>query len=132
MARSSGFDSGNLSDAAVHILLALTKPRHGYAVMQFLHDASHGHIDIGPASLYTTLKKLTAASLITEVDTEENRRIYHITPTDTKFSPPISNAAASSSLWPTQFWRHHEHHPTRKRTRLLPQQGSRNVLPHGG
>ncbi|OAG69555.1 PadR family transcriptional regulator [Corynebacterium ulcerans] len=80
MARSSGFDSGNLSDAAVHILLALTKPRHGYAVMQFLHDASHGHIDIGPASLYTTLKKLTAASLITEVDTDENRRIYHITP----------------------------------------------------
>lgn len=28
MARSSGFDNGNLSDAAVHILLALIEPRH--------------------------------------------------------------------------------------------------------
>ncbi len=33
MARSSGFESGDLPDSALHIALALTRPRHGYAVM---------------------------------------------------------------------------------------------------
>ncbi|SJN17332.1 PadR family transcriptional regulator [Luteococcus japonicus] len=78
MARSSGFESGDLPDSALHIALALARPRHGYAVMQFLADQSDGNVTIGPASLYTTLKKLVAAGLIDELDGDDSRRVYQL------------------------------------------------------
>lgn len=81
MARSSGFETGELTDTAVYILLSLTTPRHGYAIMQLLQDETNGDITIGPASLYTTLKKLTTAGAITEVDDRGNRRSYQLTQT---------------------------------------------------
>ena len=49
MARRSGYESGELADAAVHVMLALVEPRHGYAVMQFLEEESEGAIALGPA-----------------------------------------------------------------------------------
>lgn len=78
VARSSGFERGELTDTAVSVLLALVKPRHGYAVMQFLGEQSDGAIALGPASLYTTLKKLTAARLIDELEADDTRRIYRL------------------------------------------------------
>lgn len=80
MARRSGYESGELPDAAVHVMLALVQPRHGYAVMQFLEQESGGAISLGPASLYTTLKKLSSAELIQELSGEDSRRVYHLTP----------------------------------------------------
>lgn len=79
MARRSGFDTGELADAAMHVLLALVRPRHGYAVTQFLEERSDGAIAVGPASLYTTLKKLSAAGFIEELDGEDSRRTYQLT-----------------------------------------------------
>lgn len=79
VARRSGFDTGELADAAVHVLLALVRPRHGYAVTQFLEERSEGAISIGPASLYTTLKKLSAAGFIEELAAEDSRRTYQLT-----------------------------------------------------
>ena len=79
VARRSGFETGELADAAMHVLLALVRPRHGYAVTQFLEDRSDGAITLGPASLYTTLKKLRSAGFIEELDSEEPRRIYQLT-----------------------------------------------------
>lgn len=79
MARTSGFESGELTDTAVQIMLALLRPRHGYAVMQFLGEASGGEIVIGPASLYTTLKKLLSAGLIDEIPSDEGKRPYQTT-----------------------------------------------------
>lgn len=79
MARRSGFDTGELADAAVHVLLALVRPRHGYAVSQFLERESAGSVLVGPASLYTTLKKLSAAGFIEELDGEDTRRTYRLT-----------------------------------------------------
>jgi DNA-binding PadR family transcriptional regulator len=78
VARSSGYESGDLADAALHVLLALVQPRHGYAVMQFLDQQSGGTITLGPASLYTTLKKLIQAGLIDELDGDDSRRVYHL------------------------------------------------------
>ena len=80
MARRSGFDTGELADAAMHVLLALVRPRHGYAVTQFLEEQSDGAIVLGPASLYTTLKKLSAAGFIEELGGEDSRRTYQLTP----------------------------------------------------
>lgn len=59
-------------------MLALAQPRHGYAVMHFLERESDGALTLGPASLYTTLKKLVAASLIDELDADDSRRIYRL------------------------------------------------------
>lgn len=80
VARRSGFDTGELADAAMHVLLALVRPRHGYAVTQFLEERSGGTITLGPASLYTTLKKLSTAGFIEELDGEDSRRTYQLTP----------------------------------------------------
>lgn len=79
MARSSGFESGELPDSALHVLLALVQPRHGYAVMQFLDQESKGTVTIGPASLYTTLKKLVVADFIEELGSDDSRRVYRLT-----------------------------------------------------
>lgn len=79
MARNSGLESGNLTDTMLYVLLALVQPRHGYAVMQFLEDESGGKIMLGPASLYTTLKKLVDAGLISEIAADDTRRVYHLT-----------------------------------------------------
>lgn len=79
MARRSGFETGELADAAMHVLLALVRPRHGYAVTQFLESRSDGTISLGPASLYTTLKKLRSAGFIEELEGEEPRRVYQLT-----------------------------------------------------
>ena len=79
MGRNSGYQSGDLVDTALHVLLALVHPRHGYAVMHFLEQESAGAITLGPASLYTTLKKLVVAGLIKELEGDDSRRIYHLT-----------------------------------------------------
>lgn len=79
MARHSALTQGELTDTALHLMLALTQPRHGYAVMQFLAERSRGLLAIGPASLYTTLGKLTSAGFIQELDGDDSRRVYRLT-----------------------------------------------------
>lgn len=81
MAPNPALANGDLPDAALHVLLALVQPRHGYVVMKYLEEISDGEITLGPASLYTTLKKLSAAGLIAELESEGTRRTYQITPT---------------------------------------------------
>ena len=80
MAQSSHLAQGELTDTALHVMLALTRPRHGYAVMQFLTERSGGRLTLGPASLYTTLKKLRDAGFIEELDGGDARRVHRLTP----------------------------------------------------
>lgn len=74
------FTKGQLTDLAYLVLAALTKPRHGYLIMQQIDHISGGEVTIGPASLYTTLKKLTEAGFIRLLASSDNRKTYHITP----------------------------------------------------
>ena len=48
-----------LTDSTYLILLALLKPKHGYVIMKQIHELSQGTFEIGPATMYTILKKLT-------------------------------------------------------------------------
>lgn len=73
------FDDGDVPDVALFILLSLNKPRHGYSIMQFLQERTEGALTLGPASMYTTLKKLNEAGFIEEVDSGDRRRLYRIT-----------------------------------------------------
>jgi DNA-binding PadR family transcriptional regulator len=74
-----------LSNAALHVLLALGDgPRHGYAIMQAVADESGGGVQLGPATLYRTLRTLHDAGLVQEVAhtdpaDDARRRYYHIT-----------------------------------------------------
>lgn len=79
MARGKALDEEILTDSTYYILLALAKPNHGYGIMQDIELFSQGTVVIGPASLYTILKKLQTAELIELVADEERRKTYKLT-----------------------------------------------------
>jgi len=67
--------------AEFHVLLALLDgPRHGYGLMHDVEALSSGRLRIGPGTLYTAIKRLRTAKLISETDTDdERRRCYKLT-----------------------------------------------------
>ncbi len=80
MPRKSALESGILTDAAFYILSTIVKENHGYMIMKNIEELSQGSMTIGPASLYTTLKKLKIAGLITRKHSEdESIKVYQIT-----------------------------------------------------
>ena len=74
MARGKSLDDEILTDSTYYILMTLVKPIHGYGIMQKVQEISKGEVTIGPASLYTILKKLQDADLIELLEDEEERR----------------------------------------------------------
>jgi DNA-binding PadR family transcriptional regulator len=67
-----------------YILLALRDTeRHGYEILKEVQSGSLGKIRFGPATLYTSLKKLLDAKLVQEVagprDSDARRRYYRLT-----------------------------------------------------
>lgn len=80
MARKSALETGILNDSAFYILSTLIVEKHGYMIMKVIEEATNGLVTIGPASLYTTLKKLLDSGLIQRKKTdEESIKIYQIT-----------------------------------------------------
>lgn len=80
MARKSALETGILNDSAFYILSTLIKEKHGYLIMKFIQESTNGTVIIGPASLYTTLKKLLDSKLIQRKKTsDEALKIYQIT-----------------------------------------------------
>ena len=69
------------------ILLALAdEERHGYAIMREVTMRTNGEVQIGPGTLYGSIKRMVAAGLIEESDErpdpeldDERRRYYRIT-----------------------------------------------------
>ena len=56
-----------LTPAVFHILLSLAGgERHGYAIMSEVAAATDGRMQLGPGTLYGTIKRLLAAELIEE------------------------------------------------------------------
>ncbi|TDR20709.1 PadR family transcriptional regulator [Marinicella litoralis] len=80
MARKSALETGILNDSAFYILSTLLEEMHGYLIMKTIEEATDGSAIIGPASLYTTLKKLLDSGLIQRSKTDdETTKIYLIT-----------------------------------------------------
>lgn len=73
------YHQGQLTDVAYLVLVSLTTPRHGYLVMSKVEEMTGGTASIGPASLYTTLKKLTQAGFTKLVDDADNKKVYSLT-----------------------------------------------------
>jgi len=68
-----------LTEATYYIMLALTEPMHGYAVMQQVDAASDQTVKIGPGTLYGVFATLEKEKLIEKVKEEERRKYYALT-----------------------------------------------------
>jgi DNA-binding PadR family transcriptional regulator len=68
-----------LTEPTYFILLALTEPLHGYAIMQKVEQLSHGALTIGPGTMYGALSTLEKDSLIVKVAEVERRKSYILT-----------------------------------------------------
>ncbi len=76
-----------LSPALFEILLSLAGGElHGYAIMKDVRDRTSGDVNLGPTSLYRSLKKLLHLGYIEEVEQEaatedpDRRRVYMLLP----------------------------------------------------
>ncbi|SFC87852.1 PadR family transcriptional regulator [Clostridium uliginosum] len=79
MARNKSLEMGELTDAYYYILLSLIKPKHGYLIMKSVEEMSEGAFSIGPASLYTSIKKLLDAEFIKLTQESEQKKVYVVT-----------------------------------------------------
>ncbi len=76
-----------LTPAVFHILLTLSDgEKHGYAIMQEVAESTDRRINMGPGTLYGTIKRLLESGLIEESDhrpaakeDDERRRYYRLT-----------------------------------------------------
>jgi DNA-binding PadR family transcriptional regulator len=72
-----------LPTASFFVLFALAEEeKHGYRIMQDIRELSGGTFSAGPATLYTTIKKLSDQGLIRETSNsgEARRRTYALAP----------------------------------------------------
>lgn len=78
-----------LTSAQFHILLTLAEgERHGYAIMREIQRRTDGEVELGPGTLYRSIKQLLARGYIVEVtpavetvsDHVKPRRSYALTP----------------------------------------------------
>jgi DNA-binding PadR family transcriptional regulator len=59
-------------------MLSLVEARHGYLIMKNIEELTNNEFSIGPASMYTTIKKLLAAGMIEQLDEEADKRKTYI------------------------------------------------------
>ena len=79
MPKQDYYQQGQLTDVAYLVLATLVTPCHGYLIMSKIDEMSNSSVRIGPASLYTTLKKLTDAGFIRLLAEEDTKKVYCIT-----------------------------------------------------
>ncbi len=66
-----------LTETVFYILLSLSKPMHGYAIMQNIKALTNGRINMGAGTLYGALSALTEKEYITEVRSDDpSKRLY--------------------------------------------------------
>lgn len=68
-----------LSEATFYVMLALSQPMHGYAIMQKVDALSAGSVRLGPGTLYGVFSTLEKQGLIVKVAEEERRKVYALT-----------------------------------------------------
>ena len=70
-----------MTETTYYTLLAVTEPRHGYAIMQFVSGLTEGRIRLGTGTLYTMTGRLMEDGLIHIVSQENGKKTYQITET---------------------------------------------------
>ena len=77
--RNNSLEEQLLTEPGYYILLALLVPMHGYGVTKYIEELTDGEMVIGPATLYTMLKKMQAQYYITLAGEDGRRKIYNYT-----------------------------------------------------
>jgi DNA-binding PadR family transcriptional regulator len=90
MSRNAQFAKPGIALTApvFYVLLALSiKERHGYEILKYVEANSQGGVHLGPGTLYTTLKRMLEAGLISELldrpgseNDDARRRYYKLSP----------------------------------------------------
>ena len=65
---------GALTEVTFLILLALYRPRHGYAVMQYIEEQTGGRLLLGAGTLYGALNALLKKGWIEPFGAERGRK----------------------------------------------------------
>ncbi len=70
-----------MSEPAFLVLTSLLDARHGYGIMQYVHELTKGRVNLGAGTVYTILYKMENDDLIRVVREEDRRKVYCITST---------------------------------------------------
>ena len=79
ISRNNSLEEQQLTEPGYYILLALLVPMHGYGVTKYIEELTDGEMVIGPATLYTMLKKMQVQDYITLAGEDGRRKIYKLT-----------------------------------------------------
>lgn len=69
---------GALTEVTFYILLSLYKPKHGYAIMQFIEEVTYGRLTLGAGTLYGALNILQDKNWITLYKNKGERKKEYI------------------------------------------------------
>lgn len=73
------YQGGPMTEAMYYVLLALSKPTHGYQLMMDIKDISEGRLDMGPGTLYGVLTRLEKENLLKISQDDGRRKTYELT-----------------------------------------------------
>src|SRR5580658_10986227 len=81
-----------LTPQVFHLLVALAdRDLHGYAIMQDVSARTNGKLRLSPGTLYGSIKRLLEQGLIVELEANDRRRYYRLTP----FGRKVAKAEAA-------------------------------------
>lgn len=74
-------ENAALTEAVYYILLSLDQPLHGYGIMQYTEQLSHGRVRLAAGTLYGALNSMLAKGWIRALDEQpgERKKEYVIT-----------------------------------------------------
>lgn len=67
-----------LTETVYYILLALTEPAHGYAIMQKVEELSGGQVRLAAGTLYGAIEALLKKKLIVSLRSDDPRRKIYV------------------------------------------------------
>lgn len=67
-----------LTETVYYILLALTEPAHGYAIMQKVEELSDGQVRLAAGTMYGAIEILLKKKLIVSVPSNDPRRKIYV------------------------------------------------------
>lgn len=68
-----------LTEPMYYILLSLSKPMHGYEIMQTVNDISRQRVKVGAGTLYSLLMRFEKEKIIRQISDDGRRKVYELT-----------------------------------------------------
>ena len=74
MSRNNSLQEEQLTESGYYILLALLVPMHGYGISKYIEELTEKEVIIGPATLYTMLKKMQEQDYMTRISWRRRKK----------------------------------------------------------